>query len=482
MKKFLMTISKKNIPKIFLLFLAFLLIILFSSAKTVYAASGSSILYEGNDFNIVRIYNSGTEAFLDVNTKKRISNTYAEHMDFNKITVFVPGGNYVDFSLICVNENANGFIYSSYEKYLIVDYLENNENIIENCRLVSISNINSTFSLSSANIVLNYIPYATLRLANACGIISCHSTGWPWDRRYESYIFFSLYVDGVGYIEPKQLNSIRFMFLSNSNKVTMVANNPYQARTFFGPYKELGLTSQDIPRVLLYDAYQYDCDFVNPTMSNYLRSSFSCDLYSCDEMAGSEFEIIDNYYSELPNGASDNLNFLIHMNNGPKFSNSSLGGTKTNDFAIIQFTYWEGDSDNVCSLNAASLNNGDSPLYVVHDDVSDEDVVLTVDPDTGEIIPTDDYYVDPLTGLPRDAVTNEEVGYDERNDFNLIYNPSLWDKLSNFFKTILTITLSVLVLILIVRIVGLFRGFSKKDNNVNITVKSSSNKYRRKKK
>ena len=65
MKKFLMTISKKNIPKIFLLFLAFLIVVLFSSVKTVYAAeSNNSSLFDGSDFRIDSFTNDGSSVHM----------------------------------------------------------------------------------------------------------------------------------------------------------------------------------------------------------------------------------------------------------------------------------------------------------------------------------------------------------------------------------------------------------------------------------
>ena len=70
MKKFLMTISKKNIPKIFLLFLAFLIVVLFSSVKTVYAAeSNNSSLFDGSDFRIDSFTNDGSSVYMNVTSK-----------------------------------------------------------------------------------------------------------------------------------------------------------------------------------------------------------------------------------------------------------------------------------------------------------------------------------------------------------------------------------------------------------------------------
>ena len=112
MKKFLLNVSKKNIPKIFLIFLVLLLMILFSSAKTVYAASGSSSnLYECEDFNIENIYNDGPDCYICIHSKLRSGSQYAQNMNFTSISFKDLNNNIHNYSLTLVTGNSGMYYY-----------------------------------------------------------------------------------------------------------------------------------------------------------------------------------------------------------------------------------------------------------------------------------------------------------------------------------------------------------------------------------
>ncbi|MCR5462318.1 MAG: hypothetical protein K6E87_04550 [bacterium] len=455
MKKFLLNISKRNILKIIIVFLVMLLMILFSSIKTVYAASSGS-LYDCTDFSIDDIYSSNANAYIDVTAKKRSGN-YTSHMDFNSISVKY-GNTTKTFLLTLVNGSDNGYVYSSYEKYLIEDYVEEVENISISGILQTITNNVHPYNVSSAEINIYYIPYATLKTAYAYGFGICHKWGVPWSYRYESNFIFSLYVENYGYISYDKLNSLDFYFLNNDKeKIHMVCNHPTESRHWYGNVDYLGNSgSAGESRIILEDAYKYDVNFYNSSMASKLRSDFNCEMYSSDNIDGLDYAQWTKYCNNWPNEARNYLNFVVHFDNGPKFSDTSLNGTSTNEFMVIQFTYWDGDGETPYSLHAASIkNNQDKPIFVAHDDGTDEDIVLTTN-DEGEIIVAEGYTVDPLTGLPKDPHGNF-VDYSEGN-LIIVETPkspidSLSD-LSDLVKRIISIVLGVLGFIVILKIIS----------------------------
>ena len=477
MKKFLMTISKKNIPKIFLLFLAFLIVVLFSSVKTVYAAeSNNSSLFDGSDFRIDSFTNDGSSVYMNVTSKLPRNGIYATHLNFSSCDALV-NNETVSYSLTCVNENENGFIYSSYEKYLIEDFSLSPS---INFKLLSIdsydlSNYCITFNTTGNNV-------KTLRWANAYSYISSYKQGWPWEgNNYLDIIYFSLFVDDHGKINPSMLNSCRFGF-QDKNKNWVYLESSFKSKGTKDFHYSGSVMGQSMYIVNLKDAYYYDLS--EPSRTDGLRKSFNANMYATENGIDSIYLnlLMSQYtFDDWPSNESYQMDYCIIMEHAPKLNIGAYKGNNDVDtFEVVQFSYWDDSFD----LIGASLYDTDKPIYVVSDEDGNESVV-TIN-DNGEIIPADDYSVDDY-GVVHDQYGNEVHAHDRNH--NIANDESWFDKFFNLFgsfasiiKTVLTIGLFVLGLVLVLKLVRLLGSNNSKGNNVNITVKSGSNKYRRKKK
>ncbi len=486
MKKFLTTISKKNISKIFLLFLAFLLVILFSSIKTVYAAeSNNSSLYDGSDFRIDSFTNDGSSVYINVTSKLPRNGTFANHLNFSSCELSL-NNETVSYSLTCVNENDNGFIYSSYEKYLIEDFSLSPS---INFKLLSIGN----YDLSERDIRFSTLSSGLKKLitAKAYGYIS---TVWNMGvfglgSYYESLIYFDLYVDGVGFIDPSRVESVKFSFVDTAgcdiydynHLVYIDSNFSHKGTKDVSIDWKIGSAGYKA-MAQIKDAYYYD--LTEPSRTDRLSKKFSCEMYASDSPIKSQFlnwAKQDGIFNDLPFDFYENCKYFIHMKNCPNLNSGLLRtGDEVNSFGIVEFSYFDNDFDLVGAslFDPQDINNESKPIYVISNELGELRVV-TLD-DEGNIIPAIGYTVDEY-GNVFDP-NGKFVGFGKNNYFKGSPDPTkpATDLLS-WIKKIITVVLFIFAIILILRIVGLFRGFSKKDNNVNITVKSGSSKGRRRK-
>jgi len=481
MKKFLTTISKKNITKIFLLFLAFLLVMLFCSLKTVYAANGglTNGLYENALFKINSIYNDDSDIYLNITSKRgRNGSGQVYHNNFTKITGYTTNNTYVEYDLTISNSSVNGYVYSDTEIYHI-----DNANFSSGFyfKVKTIDSNDESFNVLDYCIVCSSYDYGvkTLKTAEAYAYIYSEKKGWPWEgNKYLDIIYFSLFVDGVGRINPSNLQACRFAFKDkNSNWVYLDSNFVKNGTKDYHYSANVMGVSMNIINVE--DAYLYQIS--EPSRTDGLRSSFKANMYACENGIDSIYLNSlksQNVFSEWPDNVADSMEYVIIMENAPKLN---TGATRSNNnvdtFGIVQFTYWDENSD----LIVGSLY--DDEIAVVKDPETGEIEVIGLDPETGELILLDDYSIDEAGNVHRPD--GSIVGFSDKN--HVIANPedkSIWDYFGDFaslIKICITIALFVLGLVLVLKLVRLLGSNKSKGNNVNITVKSGSSKGRRRK-
>lgn len=165
-------------------------------------------------------------------------------------------------------------------------------------------------------------------------------------------------------------------------------------------------------------------------------------------------------FDDWPENIADTMEYVIIMENAPKLN---TGATRSNNnvdtFGIVEFTYWDQNSD----LIVGSLY--DDEIAVIKNPSTGEIEVVGIDPETGDIVLKDDYFVDDLGNVFRpDGST---VGFSDRNHVEA--NPevkTIWDYFGDFAKiakTIFTIAIFVIGLIIILKIVTLVKDiFSKR--------------------
>ena len=494
MKKFLLNVSKKNIPKIFLIFLVLLLMILFSSAKTVYAASGSSSnLYECEDFNINSIYKEGNDIYLSITCKKRASSQYADHMSFNSICLVASDNHQRNYSLTLTNSSSAFYIYGGEEIYIIDDLLTGIADSVLNNRIYSISNLSNTYNLFDESICFSYIGTTTIKTAIAYSYIyfDTYPNNWFGEHNFAS-IFFSLYVDGEGYINPSNVVNVQFQFKDKKEQWVYIDSTldslgeRYENWLVIDSHEVIDLSSKG-------DAYYYNLS--DPTPSTNLSSDFSAEMIGCDDGFNEpyyrEHKMFrpDGVFNEWPSGASD-FKYVLLMHHCPKLN---TGASKSNDynvdnFEVVQFDYYNYDGE----LVAASLYNtsqtGGNPIVKIHDSSTGLDFPFWLNPETGELELAPGYYFDD-NHILRDPNGNR-VGADENNISKANDDSNWWDKFldgwgdfSTLIKRCITIALLVIGIIIVIKILSLIGNLGgKKDNNVNINVRSGSNKSRRRRK
>ncbi|MCR5462315.1 MAG: hypothetical protein K6E87_04535 [bacterium] len=446
MKKFLLNISKRNILKIIIVFLVMLLMILFSSVKTVYAASNDGPLYEGSDFRIDGFDRSGTNIYIDVVSKKDRNGNYATHLDFQSCTGSLNGVSST-YSLTCETN-----LYSNNERYLINGLSLTSD---MNFKLTSIG----SYDLSSSNVYFNTSPsnVKTLKWANAYSYIYSEKKGWPWEgNNYLDVIYFSLFVDGVGKINPSDLNSVRFGFQDKHNDWVYI-NSSFNKKGSKDYKYSSQVGGQSMYVVNVEDAYYYDLS--NPSRTTGLRSNFSADMYASESGIDSVYLnmlISQDTFKNWPSNEAYQFDYVLIMEHAPKLNSGAVkGNSDVNSFELVQFSYYENGVD----LIGASMYDTPNPIYVIQDE-NGNDVVITIN-ENGEIINSDDYSVG-YYGVVIDNETGEEVHAHEHNFNKANPDNSFWDnilpglsKLGNTIKTILTIALGIIALLVLLKIISL---------------------------
>lgn len=488
MKKFLLNVSKRNIPRLFIVFLVMLLMILFSSAKTVYAASGSSnYLYNGTDFIVERVYKKEENVYLDIVSKLPRDGNYATHLNFETCSGTLNGSSNT-YSLTLTNSSTGEYYYAGKEIYCV-----NNLNItgsmyfkFTNIGGYDVSSARVYFSTTSSNI-------KKLKTAQAYGYI--FTAEWKrlfWHDHYESLIFFSLYVDGVGYISPSELNSLKFSFVTKKGHTI---DEPDYLTYIDSDFKSKGTKDVNIrwrvaPEVRMLmanveDAYYYDLS--EPSRKSGLSNNFKAEMYGSDSGLNSVWlnkANEENLFEDFPEDFLENCNYLIHLNHCPNLNGGNLrNGDKTNSFGIVEFTYWGDD----CELIGASLydtqviDGVERPVFVAKDENGNV-FVYTID-DNGNIVNADGYYVDKYGNLY--DPNGKFVGFGDRNNFIGTKDPDIGldDEIFKWVKRIFTAVLFVFGIIIVLKIIKLLKGvFGSKSKDVNINVRTGSNKSSRRRK
>lgn len=509
MKKFLLNVSKRNIPRLFIVFLVILLMILFSSAKTVYAASNNNGgLFSNDDFRINNIYSEDSDIFISIDALKRSSQGQVYHNNFNVITGYTNGNTFGSYELELVNSGENGYIYNSKEIYKINNlFVTDNLNfrIKELKSLVPLEIIDlSSYSITFSTLLHGF---KTLKTAKAYGYIHTErykkiNNIFSWRNYYKSYITFCLYVDGVGMIDESAINSLRFGFKDSNDNWVYIDSN-FDNNDNFWEYKEftttLGQGSEGRTLYYMRDPYNYVCS--SPSRNDGIRNGFKSYFYSSSELWGEPiakadengvfddfpFEFKEHIYVEPTedDGGLDYIkygfNYMVFLDDCPNLSSGVM--TSSDDvksFGIVEFSYWDEDK----SLIAASLfddqniDGSEKPVYIVQDENGNW-TVITID-DNGNIVPAIGYSVDEYGNLY--DPNGKFVGFGKRNFFKSDKDPDIsnFDIFINNIKKWLSIILGIIGFIVVLRIIRLLSNlFGKKDNNVNIHVKTGSNKSRR---
>lgn len=462
MKKFLLNVSKRNIPRLFIVFLVMLLMILFSSAKTVYAANGglTNGLYENALFRINRIYNDGSDIYIDIDSKRgRTGSGQVYHNDFNKITGYSTNNTSVEYSLTLTNSSVNGYLYNVNEIYHIDNAIFGDGFYL---KLKTIENSSETYNVLDYSIVCSSYSHGvkTLKTAEAYAYIYSEKKGWPWEsNKYTDIIYFSLFVDGVGRINPSNLQMCRFSFKDKNENWVYIDSNFVKNGT--KDYKYEGkVLGQSMYVVNVEDAYYYQLS--NPSRTDGLRSSFKANMYASENGINSIYLNLltsQDSFSDWPENIADTMEYVIIMENAPKLN---TGATRSNNnvdtFGIVEFTYWDENAD----LIVGSLY--DDEIAVIKDPETGEIEVIGIDPETGEIVLLEDYNVDDLGNVFRPD--GSSVGFSERNHVKANQEiKSIWDYFGDFAKlakTIFTIAIFVIGLIIILKIITLVKDiFSK---------------------
>lgn len=491
MKKFLLNVSKRNIPRLFIVFLVMLLMILFSSAKTVYAASGSSSnLYECQEFIINDIYNNGTESFISIRSKLRNGSQYAQHMNFTYMIIFPyhreSSDDYSTYSLTLLNGDTSDYYYGGVELYSINNLCED-EHMIHGY-LESIGNNDYEYSIDTDNpLDITYFPYKTIRWATAYAYIHSEKSGWPWEgNKYRDFIYFSLFVDNIGKIEPSQLKSLKFAFKDKNDNWVYITSIYKKNGTKDISYSQ-NVMGVSMKTVDIEDAYYYDLS--EPSRTDGLRNSFKASMYGTESGVNSLWlSALENQqtFDNWPSNEAYEFEYFILLENAPKLNK---GATRSNqevdNFAVVQFSY----VDEVGLLTGASLYNSSQtpngePVIGIIDDISGEEIPVTIDPETGDLNDLSDegWHFDEWGNLidPDGYI----VDFDERNE-NIANKPGTiftdwFNSLSSLFKKLFTIALLVIGIILVLKIFNLIGKIGgKKDNNVNIHVRTGSNKSKK---
>lgn len=456
MKKFLLNrFSKRSLFGIFFVLLMMIFFIILGNSTVVYASGGSGTFFENSSFSVDSIYNDGSSVFLEIRSKLGTygNNGYIRHLNFEECTGTLDGVTDT-YSLTLTNSSSTGYYYSTREIY-VIDDLSLTSGM--NFKFLSIGE----YDVSSSNLYFNTVANGlkTLKWATAYAYIyftDQYNLAVPnYLFQYCNYasIFFNLYVDGVGQINPSQLNSLRFEFKDDNSNYTVVSSSfenkwTYSSSSNYSWYDGFFLNEHNIYYSL--PKYEYSCS--EPSRTDGLSNKFDLNLFGADSISS---DVLDkarnnNEFKNWSNGISDNFNYCLQMIHCPKLNK---GATKTNSnvdtFAVLQFSYWEDD----VNLIGASLYDTENPIYVVQDE-NGNDKVVTINSD-GEIIDSNDYSVNEY-GVVINNETGEEVHAFDRNDvIAKPDNPSIWDTLGSTFKTIFTIALGIIALLIILKIISL---------------------------
>ena len=466
MKNFILRFKDKTFRKLFILFSILLVFLLFSSISTAYASNGglTSGLYENALFKLNSIYNDGSDIYLNITTKRgRNGSGQVYHNNFTKITGYSTNNTYVEYDLTITNSSENGYYYTDTEIYHI-DNAYFTSGFYFKVKTIDSSVGNESFNVLDYCIVCSSYEYGvkTLKTAEAYAYIYSEKKGWPWEgNKYLDIIYFSLFVDGVGRINPSNLQACRFGFKDKNNNWVYLDSNFVKNGTKDYHY------SANVMGVSMYivnveDAYRYQIS--DPSRTDGLNKKFKANMYASENGINSIYLNAlkgQDKFSEWPDNVADTMEYVIIMENAPKLN---TGATRSNNnvdtFGIVQFTYWDENSD----LIVGSLY--DDEIAVIKDPETGEIEVIGLDPETGELILLDDYSVDDFGNVFRPD--GSSVGFSDKNHVKANAEvKSIWDYFGDFaklFKTIFTITIFVIGVIIVLKIVSLLRDiFSSKN-------------------
>lgn len=460
MKSFLLKFKDKFFTKLFILISVLLMFILFTSFKTAYAYDSSSVLYDGTDFIIEEFYKDGNNVYLDIESKKPRNGNYATHLNFESCTGLL-NGNSNTYSLTCSSN-----LYSNKERYLI-NGLSLTTNM--NFKLTSIG----SYDLSSYNIYFNTSPnnVKTLKFGEAYYYIyftdkkqnSISDGEWGPGTHHFAAIFFNIYTDD-GLISPEDLVSLRFEFKDNNGNWPVITSDFSRKGDDYFTLSQINYSvfssGAQLKYIMCDDGYYYNLSSPSRTdgISNKFRAS----------MIGSETGIdCGTYFDELGNNAFDgwpseakDFKYCIMMDHCPKLNTgASKSNNNVDNFGVLQFAYYSDGLD----IIGASLYDTPEPIYVIKDEYGNESVI-TIN-EYGEIVNSNDYSVNEY-GVVINNSTGEEIHHSPTLNHGKA-NPddlSIWDSLSNSFKTIFTIVLGIIALLIILKIIRLVVDIFKKKN------------------
>lgn len=466
MKKFVLNrFSKRSLFGIFFVLLMMIFFIILGNASVVYASGGSGTLFENNDFEITKVYKEDNHVYLDVTSKLGTygNNGYIRHLNFEECTGTLNGSTST-YSLTLMNSSSTGYYYSTKEIYCV-----------DNLSIVGGMNFKFTsigeYDISSGDVRFNTTNSGvkTLVWANAYGWIQFDK--YPQNLMTDgglgvhnwACIYFNLCADGYGEISPSQLNSLRFEFKDdNSNWVTINSNFSHQEE-YVNDIDYLSIFTGNTKGYYCEDAYVYELS--QPSRTDGLSNKFRVNMYGSGEGVDSPVFESSYFLNSTTDYPTDVFNYVIDMHHCPKFnSGATKGSNKVDNFAILQFSFWSEE----CELIGASLYDTENPIFVIEDENGNEKVI-TIN-ENGEIVDASGFSVNSY-GVVINDETGEEVHANDRNDFKTNPDESFWEqlfpnfsKIGSTFKTILTIVLGIIALLIILKIINIVvKIFKKKE-------------------